>query len=243
MSSAWFGIRRLYAVSLLTFLVTLIAGAGGPYAREPVATPASHRFEPEISAFEIWDQKNAWPRGGVLFVGSSSIRLWQTAAAFPHLPVSNRGFGGSTIPDVNHFFDRVVLKYRPRVTVFYSGDNDIAGGASSQQVFDDFKRFVERTHGELPETQILVLSIKPSLARRKLWPKMQQANALIAKLADDDPKCDFVDVAAPMLAGKDLPSEVLFGPDGLHLNETGYKAWNDTLRPKLAEVLGSTSAP
>ena len=101
-------------------------------------------FESEIAAFEKWDRQNAVPRDAILFVGSSSIRLWQTADSFPDLPVINRGFGGSTIADVNHFADRIVFKYKPRVIVFYAGDNDIAGGKSPQQVFADFKQFVER---------------------------------------------------------------------------------------------------
>src|SRR5215212_8651845 len=96
-------------------------------AKEPTASHAAKkptgaaRFETEIAAFEKWDHQNAVPQNGILFVGSSTIRLWQTADAFPTLPVINRGFGGSTIPDVLHFAERVVFKYKPRTIVFYAG--------------------------------------------------------------------------------------------------------------------------
>src|SRR5690606_25008770 len=67
------------------------------------APPAPTRFEAEIEAFRAWDRKNAVPADAVLFVGSSSIRMWATAVSFPDLPVVNRGFGGSQISDVNHY--------------------------------------------------------------------------------------------------------------------------------------------
>src|SRR3954466_1318356 len=101
-------------------------------AKEPAAQTGSKkpagpsRFETEIAAFEIWDHQNAVPQNCILFVGSSTIRLWQTADAFPEFPVINRGFGGSTIPDVSYFADRIVFKYKPHTIVFYAGDNDIA---------------------------------------------------------------------------------------------------------------------
>src|SRR6476619_4722811 len=101
------------------------------------------RFESEIAAFEKWDHQNAVPRDCILFVGSSTIRLWQTADAFPDLPVINRGFGGSTVADVNYFADRIVFKYKPRTIVFYAGDNDIAGGRSPERVFGDFEKFAD----------------------------------------------------------------------------------------------------
>src|SRR5262249_27489385 len=78
-----------------------------PPAKKQTPT-APDRFEPETAAFEKGARQNAVPRDGILFVGSSSIRLWQTAEAFPNLPVINRGFGGSTVPDVNHYAERIV---------------------------------------------------------------------------------------------------------------------------------------
>jgi lysophospholipase L1-like esterase len=195
-----------------------------------------HPFESEIAAFEKWDRQNAVPKDGVLFVGSSSIRLWQTAEAFPDLPVINRGFGGSTIAHVNHYFDRVVAKYEPRVIVFYSGDNDIASGKSPGQVFADFLTFVEKTRERLPNARILVISIKPSIARQKMWPQMQVVNAQIEKLAGDDERVEFVDIATPMLAGNEVPAARLLRDDGLHLNADGYALWKKVLAPALEKA-------
>ncbi|RME10337.1 MAG: hypothetical protein D6816_03460, partial [Bacteroidetes bacterium] len=85
------------------------------------------RFEEEIKAFEEADKKSMPPAGAILFVGSSSIRMWPSLdSAFAPLPVIQRGFGGSTIPEVLHYADRIVWKYQPKVIVFYCGENDIA---------------------------------------------------------------------------------------------------------------------
>ncbi|MCC7084482.1 MAG: hypothetical protein IT427_05700, partial [Pirellulales bacterium] len=116
---------RFRAFSWLTLLLSLAANAA---AKEPNKDSAP--FANEIAAFEKWDHQNAVPREAILFVGSSTIRMWQTADAFPELPIINRGFGGSTIADVNRYADRIVFKYKPRTIVFYAGDNDIAAGRS-----------------------------------------------------------------------------------------------------------------
>jgi lysophospholipase L1-like esterase len=204
-------------------------------AREPAPDPT--RFVAEINAFEAWDRQNSVPTGAVLFVGSSSIRMWKTAESFPDLPVINRGFGGSVITDATHFAPRIVVKYRPRVIVFYSGDNDIAAGMSPQKVFDDFRAFAELIHKKLPETRIIFLPIKPSLARWNKWPQMQEANALVAELANTDDRLDVVDTATPMLGADGQPRSELFLDDGLHMNEEGYAVWNEILAPALRVAL------
>jgi hypothetical protein len=143
------------------------------------ANPDPNRFSEQIDAFAAWDSKNAVPSEPILFVGSSSIRMWKTRQAFPDLPVINRGFGGSHISDVVYFSDRIVLPYRPKLIVLYAGDNDVAGGKSAAQVLCDYRRFVELVHAELPDTRIIFITIKPSGKRWSLWPRMNGANELI----------------------------------------------------------------
>ncbi|MCI0332245.1 MAG: GDSL-type esterase/lipase family protein [Planctomycetes bacterium] len=233
-------LSRALLVSVLSTacgLANLFTACGSTtHASEPARSSAAqdtHRFESEIAAFETWDRQNSWPRDAILFVGSSSIRLWQTAESFPDLPVVNRGFGGSEISDVNHYFDRIVAKYKPRAIVFYSGDNDIAAGKSPQQVYDDFLEFVRLVRERLGKTRIYFLSIKPSIARLKMWPQMKEANKYVWRLAGINDQVVFVDIATPMLDGNNVPIRKLFLDDGLHLNADGYKLWNKTLAPLL----------
>jgi lysophospholipase L1-like esterase len=200
------------------------------FADKPDPDPA--RFNAEIAAFTAWDSKNAFPAHAFLFVGSSSIRFWRTAEAFPGKPVINRGFGGSEISDVVYFYDRVIKPYAPAKIFFYAGDNDIAGNKSPQQVFEDYKELAARVRADFPDTELFFLSIKPSDARWKKWPTMAEANKLIREYTATDPKLRYVDVASILLGDDGLPKDVYI-LDGLHLNEDGYRLWDQVIAPLL----------
>src|SRR5262249_13191312 len=160
-----------------------------------------------IAAFEEQDRKQPPPKNVYLFVGSSTIRLWDLPRSFPDFDVINRGFGGSQLADTVHFAPRIILKHQPRMVLVYAGDNDIAAGRSHEQVLADFKALVQIIHKELPKTRVAFLSIKPSLARWKLWEQMQKANALVKAFCDEDPRRVYIDMGKRMLEpdGKPRP--------------------------------------
>lgn len=218
----------LCALFIVNFLFSFTAGLN---AQTPV--PDGERFSREINAFIQWDKKNSFPENAILFVGSSSIRLWNTALSFPKLTVINRGFGGSEISDVNRYYDLIVKKYNPVDIVFYAGDNDVAAGESANQVLNDFQLFLEKVERDFPETRVFYLPIKPSIARWKFWPEMAEANAKIKAFIETRPNLFYVDTAWPMLDAKSQPKPDLFIEDGLHLNDQGYKLWNEILAPFL----------
>jgi lysophospholipase L1-like esterase len=198
--------------------------------------PDPARFAAEISAFATWDTRNAAPANGVLFVGSSTIRMWPTAVRFPDLPVINRGFGGSHISDVNHYLDQTVLKYSPAVVVLYAGDNDIADKKSSRRVLEDYQQFVTRVVAARATTDIIFIAIKPSPSRWALWPAMREANALVKAYADAHPRLHYVDIVPPMMGADDQPRPELFVADRLHLSPAGYDEWTRVLATVIAAV-------
>lgn len=206
---------------------------------EPAAGPEANRWEETISRFEEWDSKNTHACDAVLFVGSSSIRMWRTRECFGDFPVINRGFGGSQICDVNYFAHRIVLPYRPKVIVFYAGDNDIAAGKSPQRVFDDYRHFVKLVHDKLPKTRIIFVSIKPSASRWSLWPEMKKANLMVREFCEKDGRLFFFDAATPLLGEDGKPDAELFLSDQLHLNSKGYKIWTEPLRPIIRDAMKS----
>ena len=193
-------------------------------------TPGLDRFAERIESFETWDNRNSFPEDAVLFVGSSSIAGWSTAAAFPGKPIINRGLGGSHVSDINRYYDRLVKPYMPAVIVFYAGDNDITGGTSPDRVLADFNAFADRVREELDKTRILFISIKPSIARWEHWPRMAEANGLIRDYVADRPNMTYVDLASRLLDESGQPKDV-YVEDGLHLNEYGYQLWNEALTP------------
>ncbi len=203
------------------------------------SNPDPNRFAGEIKTFVEWDSKNAVPAEPVLFVGSSSIRMWRTHESFPELPVVNRGFGGSHVSDILHYLDRVVLPYNPKVLVFYAGDNDVAGGKSPQRVVEDYRRFVRLVHAKLPAVRIVYVAIKPCHNRWSLWPEMDKANGLVRDFCDQDERLFFADLATPLLGDDGTPRRDLFLSDQLHLNPQGYAVWTQTLAPILSRVLAA----
>jgi lysophospholipase L1-like esterase len=207
-------------------VIAAIEGLAGPMREEG-------RWEPEMRRLEEMDEKAPPPEGAVLFVGSSSIRGWDLPKSFPDLKTINRGFGGSQLADVVRYADRIVLPCKPRIIVLYAGDNDIASGRSPEQVAADFKAFVKKVQDALPETRVLFISIKPSIQRWKLVEKMRRANELIRDFAMRDKRLGYVDADTPMLGPDGKPRPELFKPDGLHLNDEGYKLWASLLTPLL----------
>ena len=192
------------------------------------------KWEAEIAAFEAADKTNPPPKDAILFVGSSSIRLWQSLAHdFPEHTVINRGFGGSHLADCALLVDRVVIPYRPKMVLLYAGDNDIAAGKTPEHVFSDFKMFVEKVHAALPKTQIAYVSIKPSINCRELLDNMKATNRLIGGYAQKKRNLMFIDVFTPMLSPDREPRKELFVSDGLHLNSAGYELWASIIRPYL----------
>ena len=213
-----------------TICLTLLVSAGATH--QAPATTQADKWAKEMAAFEEQD-RNDPAIGGVVFVGSSSIRLWDLKKSFPDEPALNRGFGGSEIPDSVAHVDLLVIRHKPRIVVFYAGDNDIAAGRTPQQVFDDYKAFVTKVHTALPATRIAFIAIKPSILRWALVDKVRAANALVREYAAADDRLGFVDVDGPMLGWDEKPRKDLFIADGLHLTPKGYELWTTLVRPFL----------
>ena len=195
------------------------------------------KWEKEIAAFEAADQKQPPVKGDILFVGSSSIRMWDVKRSFPELPVVNRGFGGSQIEDSTHFAERIIGTHEPRAIVFYAGDNDIASGKSAETVAGDFEKFVAKVRGKRPETQILFIAIKPSPSRWKHIESQRTANQKIREFCERGERLTYIDIAPPMLGKDGQPREELFLKDRLHMTPAGYAVWNEQLRPHLAKLV------
>lgn len=189
-------------------------------------------WEKEIATFAAADKKEFPKTGGVLFVGSSSIRGWRTVKDdFPNFPVINRGFGGSHLEDANHYFAEIVLPYKPKLIVLYSGENDITAGKTVEHVVADYKSFVNLVRERLPKSRLIFISLKPSPARWEQRDKFQRANSLIKAETEKDKRQMFVDVCQPMLNERGEPKSEIFLGDKLHMNAEGYKIWREVLTP------------
>jgi lysophospholipase L1-like esterase len=217
-------LRRFAALSL-----GLSLALAPVMAAEPVA---SADWSADMAAFAAQDAASPSAPGCVLFVGSSSIRLWKTLKDdFPGVPVVNRGFGGSQIIDSLVHFDRLILPHHPRLIVFYAGTNDIAAGKAPAAVVRDFEEFCAKVHGVRPEAKIIFVSLQYAPSRWHLREKMAAANAEIAAFCASDPRRSFVDTNPSMLAKNGEPDVALYSKDRLHMAAGGYAVWARLLAP------------
>jgi lysophospholipase L1-like esterase len=233
---------RRSIVSRVT-LALLAAALARPAAAQQVAD----RWEKEIAAFEASDRVSPPPRGEIVFVGSSTIHHWDTAASFPDLKTINRGVWvdgqGFELGDTLRFVDRIVIPYQPRVIVVYAGDNDISGGKTSEQVVVDAEKFVRRVRAKLPDVRIVFIGLKPSIARWIQVDRMRITNAMLRQLCERDDRIAYVDVDGPMMGWDEKPRRELFTDDGLHLSAEGYRLWATLLRPFLLPPTPGANVP
>ncbi|MEP6923457.1 MAG: SGNH/GDSL hydrolase family protein, partial [Pyrinomonadaceae bacterium] len=219
---------RIKSICLVLFLLAFAATA---FAQSAEYTRAD-LWQKEITAFAQSDQNHFPKMKGVVFTGSSSIRLWKNLDQdFPGVRALNRGFGGSQLEDVNYFAPEIVLPYKPKLIVLYAGDNDINDGKTPERVLQDFKQFVSIIHGKLSKTRIIFISLKPSQSRWNLREKFVQSNNLVKAETEKDKRLQFVDVWQPMLNAQGEPKLEIFIEDKLHMNAAGYKIWQSTLAP------------
>lgn len=215
--------------SLIAVMMSLLLT--GCQSTPPKPDAGSAKWEPDIQKFEAAPKPAA---GGTLLAGSSSFRMWKTAAAdLSGKVVINHGFGGSQMSDLLAYADRIVIPYAPSEILVYEGDNDLANGKSPDTIVNQFVRFTRIVHRKLPKATIYFVSIKPSPKRIELLESMREANRLIEQLCDSKPWLGYIDVFTPMLDESGAPRAELFIEDQLHMNSKGYAIWTEKVREAL----------
>lgn len=193
-------------------------------------------FWDEIQAFKKEDSLQPPPQNAILFVGSSSFQKWRDVQDyFPGYTLINRGFGGSSFPDLLRYAPDVIYPYQPKQVVIYCGDNDLAASDSvtADTVYARFVQLFGLIRSHLPKTSIAFVSIKPSPSRAHLMPKMKAANARIRTFLRTKPHTAYIDVYSKMLLPNGRPQPQLFVEDSLHMNSNGYQIWKTQIKPAL----------
>lgn len=222
--------KRTPSFSLVVFIFAALL-------RTAVGAETNHNFakwDGEITAYQASDRTNPPPKHGLLFTGSSTIRLWKSLAQdYPNQPVINRGVGGTEVVDITHFADQIVFPYAPKMIFFRAGGNDIANGRPPEQVFADYQEFVAAVHAKLPETDIVFISWSPTPSRWAQHDKEQAYNKLVRDFTQETPHLKFCDTDDMVLDQDGKPRPELFIPDKLHFNADGYKLLAERVRPFL----------
>ncbi len=231
----------LYQVSrLLVLSLTLsLIGCTGAMKR-------SSEFYGEIQLFVLQDAQTPPPDDALLFIGSSSIRLWDTLEDdFPQYNIIQRGFGGSQFSDVILFADELVKPYKAEAIVVFEGTNDIADGKNAKRVFNDYKKFIKivrsAQHESEPPVPIFFIGATPCESRWEYWPQTRRLNSLVQNHAQQHEGLYYIDTPTPILESAlspgGPPARALFQDDLLHLSPKGYELWVEVITPQLEAVV------
>ncbi|MFN3794503.1 MAG: GDSL-type esterase/lipase family protein [Chitinophagaceae bacterium] len=195
-------------------------------------------FANEIAAFRKQDSIAMPPKKAILLVGSSSFRLWDNwQDYFPGRKMINRGFGGSSLPDVIRYADDVIFKYRPKQIIIYCGENDFAASdtISVPTVVERFKTLFGMIRAKYKRVPVAFVSMKPSPSRQKFLTKYVAANAAIKDFLAAQKRTAYIDVYTPMLQPDGNVMTDIFKADNLHMNAKGYAIWKQVMEPYLLQ--------
>jgi lysophospholipase L1-like esterase len=214
------GMKKI-TLAVLWVLASPIIAAGDDFSRR----------ELEVRNFEENDRRNPPKPGAILFTGSSSIEHWKSLAVDfePHYVLS-RGFQGGGISDVTYFSRRIIVPYKPKMIVFYAGENDLVKGRSPERVLTDFDLFMKKLRMELPDVTTGFISIKPSPGRAWLLDRIRTSNRLIEQYTTEHKRIRYIDVFTPMIDKTGTIRKELFDTNNsVHMNKTGYQVWRSII--------------
>ncbi len=195
-------------------------------------------FYSDIQHFKKQDSLHFPPAHAILFVGSSSFTKWTDVQDyFPGYTIINRGFGGSSLPDVIRYADDIIFPYDPKQIVIYCGENDLAASdtVTANMVFSRFTQLFDLIRNKMPKVPIAFISLKPSPSRANLMGKMTDANTMIKDFLKNKNNAAFIDVYSKMLNADGSPIKDIFIEDNLHMNAKGYAIWKKIITPYLVK--------
>lgn len=241
--------RRILVVVLFGLLTLWPLDVDRASAQAATAAAPAHRpigFAADIRAFVDRDRTDPPPRDAILFIGSSIFRQWTNVREhMAPLPVFNRAFGGSRTWEVLHYMDQIVLPYRPRIIVYYTGSNDVKAGESAPDIVSRIKAFIDRTHAALPETRVYFVAINKSPDKRDRWSVVDAVNSELRAAAGNTQHLRYIDLNPVLFDTNGEPKRELYRSDGLHFHPPAYDLFAGIIKPILIEAwneLGKTSA-
>jgi hypothetical protein len=202
--------------------------------------PEVKSWDKDIQKFEQLDKNEKYPDDAILFAGSSSIRLWSTLEKdmYPY-NVIQRGYGGAKLSDFVVYANRIFSPHKCKAIVIFIA-NDIIGTAEDKtpkEVAALFRNVLKTIRKSHPSTPVFWIAVTPTPSRWKVWPEIQNANAMVRKICENEKNTYFITTDFAFLKENGVPNDELFRDDKLHLTEKGYAVWTDIIKKELNNVL------
>jgi lysophospholipase L1-like esterase len=215
---------KVLRIPKLVIAACLLYGITGVYAQDPL------RFKDQVEELSLKEYDFSKDDQVVLFTGSSSIRRWTDIQSyFPEHKIINNGFGGSHMSDLIYYYNEIIFKWSPSQIFIYEGDNDINDNKRPAEILRTTRKLIGRIQIDLPETEVIIISPKPSIARWDLAPRYQRLNRKLSRYCDKNPNLEFADVWKVMLDENGMVFQDIFVEDNLHMNKKGYDLWAEFL--------------
>ena len=178
------------------------------------------------------DRKNGFSSDASLFIGSSSILLWDTLTAdMAPMKVIQRGFSGATLAGIAQALESMVYPYAPHRIVLFAGANDVVvmPPVSAEEIFQSFRQIADGVAQHLPETCLIYIAITPTPARMASWPEAVKVNQMVENYASKQDSLLYLNTDQEFLDDSARPLSQLFVNDGIHLSPPGYAIWTRLL--------------
>ena len=239
-------IKRMKRILLLLFLLVTT------FASAQTATPTTliksvipfeqrdetswiTRYQKDITNYQKENKRLKDLSCDVLFLGSSSINLWDTIYEdFAPLKLIRRSYGGATLRDMIYNYNTIAKGYTPKSILLYV-ENDLGNhkeGVNAVKCFDLFRIFIDKLKKDYPNTPLIVVSLKPSQHKADQLKDQLLVNALLEENATAQ-GYTYVDITKVMYDEAGNLRTDIFKEDNLHMNAEGYKLWTAILKPLL----------
>jgi len=215
-------------------VLSVFGGIAPADAQQAGQAPDPTRFEKGVLAYEAADATAPPLKNAILLAGDSQFFRWKTFAEdLAGYDVVNRGVDSFQSPDLLHYTDRLVLRYKPRLIVLHIGGNDVHNGRTPEQVLGDFQTFVGKVRAAQPDVPVAFTSITPSPGRWQEADVRRATNRLIKQYVATQKGLSFIDLWDAMLGPDGQPRADLWVADRIHPNHDGYLIRVRIMRPLL----------
>ena len=197
------------------------------------------RYQKDITNYQKENKRLKDLSCDVLFLGSSSINLWDTIYEdFAPLKLIRRSYGGATLRDMIYNYNTIAKGYTPKSILLYV-ENDLGNhkeGVNAVKCFDLFRIFIDKLKKDYPNTPLIVVSLKPSQHKADQLKDQLLVNALLEENATAQ-GYTYVDITKVMYDEAGNLRTDIFKEDNLHMNAEGYKLWTAILKPLLLKSI------
>lgn len=200
--------------------------------------PEVSKWESDIRRLESLPISES--RNTILFVGSSSINLWETVAEdmLPYEAIA-RGYGGAKLTDLVYYIRRIADPHQCGAIVLFIA-NDITGDStdrSPEEILTLFRQTIRQVRKDHPKTPVFWIEVTPTPLRWNYWEEISEANRLISEFCSKTRNLDFIPTSQKFIGSDGKPVVDYFQKDNLHLNPNGYKLWSECIKSELEKRL------